>query len=135
MSNLAPSLNLIPKERVGDTWELAGGYISKAVNGTELTSATLRKWAIDGKAQLWFAWSDRCEAAAITQLIIVPSGVWCIILALGGKDMDNWLCLLDELEGWARESGAKQMRIYGRKGWARKLTDYKVTRFVLDKEL
>jgi hypothetical protein len=40
---------------------------------------------------------------------------------------------LDELERYATAQGCNGMRIYGRKGWARKLPDYKMTHVLLEK--
>lgn len=89
----------------------------------------------NGKAQLWIAWNgEDCEAAAITQLIERKSGRACHMIACGGRDMRNWLGVLDEIEAWAKSQGCNAMRIpQARKGWARMLPDYDTTGVILSK--
>ena len=51
---------------------------------------------------------------------------YCLLLVLSGRNMKSWLGLLPQIEGWAKASGCKKMRIQGRKGWSRVL-GYKIT--------
>ena len=82
--------------------------------------------------QLWFAWSDKLEAAAVTRSD--PDGA-CCLLACGGEHMDRWLWMLDEIEKWAKQNGSNRMMLAGRRGWERKLKDYTVSRVTLEKRL
>lgn len=121
----------IPIENVLEVWPLADEFIKAGCAHSELEPGQLLADTLSGNTQLWFAWSDHLEAAAITR-VDVPR---CILMVCAGKGMDNWLGLLDGIEQWAALNKCTSMRIYGRKGWARKLPDYRITRFVLDKDL
>lgn len=66
----------------------------------------------------------------------VPTGLKiCTIRFTAGHDSGRWLHLLDEIEDWARKIGCGRFEMLARKGWARKLRDYKMTHVVLEKEL
>ena len=132
---VSPDLVLIPTEHVATVWKLGAQFIESACRDAEKSAPEIKALCETGGAQLWFAWSDHCEAAAVTELSQLPQGLKCIIFALGGDDSSRWLGYLDELEAWATTQNCNGMRIYGRKGWARKLRDYRVTRLILDKEL
>jgi len=54
---------------------------------------------------------------------------------LGGDNMNQWFDLRDRFEDWARKEGCDQVRIFARKGWARKLPDYKIQAYVMSKQL
>ncbi len=126
-----PELVQIPADKVLEAWPLCDAFIKKACKRSDLVPGELLAECIAGTTQLWFAWSGVLEASAITRI----DKTRCILIVCGGKNMDNWLGLLDGIEQWAAKNGCKSLRIYGRKGWARKLTDYRITRFILDKEL
>lgn len=125
----------IPQTDVAEIWPLAERFISAAARYGEYSADELRTEAEGGTAQLWLAWSDHCEAAAITRIIPTPLGNVCVIVALGGTNMPRWFGLLDQLEAGAKNIGCSMMRVFGRLGWERKLTDYKLARVILDKRL
>jgi hypothetical protein len=112
-------------------WPVASAYIAGAARFGEYSEELLWGWCVGGDAQLWLAWSDHCEAAMVTRV----NGEVCLIAALGGKNMDRWLHLLSDIEAWAKAQGCETIRAYARKGWARKLRDYKMSRVILDKVL
>jgi hypothetical protein len=128
-----PDLLQIPQGLVLESWPLVSGHIGRAAQLGEYSEELLCGWCADGEAQLWLAWSDHCEAAAITRPI--ENGKVCLIAACGGNDVARWVNLLSGIEQWARENGCETMRLYGRPGWVRKLRDYKMTRIILDKKL
>lgn len=125
----------IPLEEVHEVWPLAEGFIVAAARFGEYSAEELRDEAEGGTAQLWLAWSDHCEAAAITRVIPTPLGDVCVIVALGGTNMGRWFGLLDDLEERAKGIGCSIMRVFGRRGWERKLSDYQLSRVILDKRL
>lgn len=55
------------------------------------------------------------------------------IVACAGKYDDG--ALLAEIESWARGIGCKKVLFTGRKGWARRIADYKVTTITMEKGL
>lgn len=50
----------------------------------------------------------------------------CVLLTLGGFDMDKWIHNIGDVEAWARDRGCKKMKIQGRRGWSRVL-GYEIT--------
>jgi len=72
--------------------------------------------------QLWCSQNDKeIEAALVTTIQNKGHIRWCLLLAAGGSNLDEWVKWLPIVEDWARESGCDEMRIYGRRGWARKI--------------
>ena len=57
---------------------------------------------------------------------IVESGIrWVLVCDLAGEHMDEWLLEAQHaLEVWARELGAVQIVIEGRRGWERALRPF-----------
>jgi hypothetical protein len=129
------TLVAIPPEHVIEVWPLVQEFIEAGCKDCESSAEDLRDEAQQGTTQLWLAWADCCEAAAITRLVFTPQGVICLLISCGGKGMDRWLGLLDEIELYAKAQGCVAMRIIGRLGWLRKLHDYDLTRIILDKRL
>jgi hypothetical protein len=85
---------------------------------------------------LWLAWDgDSILAAAVTELAAVDGGKLCTILACGGRDLARVAPLAAGLERYARDEGCARIRICGRRGWARVLAGYRVTRVVIEKNL
>ena len=77
--------------------------------------------------QLWTSQNKQCdplkqiEAALVTTIQNKDEQRWCLLLAAGGTNVDEWSQWLPEVEKWAAEKGCQEMRIYGRIGWNRKL--------------
>jgi hypothetical protein len=59
----------------------------------------------------------------------------CTILACAGSGMDGWLHLLELIEDYARAEGCAAVRLFGRKGWQRKLAEYHTKLVVMEKTL
>jgi hypothetical protein len=130
-----PELVQIPAEAVAQVWPLGARHIEAGLRGAEWFPSAIRDECETGDSQLWFAWAGAVEAAAVTKIIETPTGMVCVVASLGGERMHRWLGLLDQLEAWAKSEGCSRMRFFGRKGWTRKLNDYRVSRLVCDKEL
>jgi len=122
----------IPPEYGWRVWPLCHAFIEAACEGAEWTAPELAEAVVNDQMQLWFVSNEQTTAASVVTRI---AGEVCFIVACGGNGMANWLGLLDELEAWAKQQGCSIMRLIGRKGWKRKLNDYRETRVVLDKRL
>ncbi len=48
--------------------------------------------------------------------------------------MNEWVDYLPVVKGWAKEKGCHEMRIYGRRGWA-KLLDFEIVCTKMRQEL
>lgn len=100
------------------------------------TLADVEQSVLFGDGLLWLAWiRGRIEAAATTELQMVNGAKVCALTACGGRNRNEWLWMLDEIEDYAKAEGCRAMRICGRRGWERVLPDYRVRRIVLEKDL
>lgn len=61
-------------------------------------------------------WTDK-DMAVVTAMI----EDYCLLLVCGGNGIETCIKGLPVIEEWAKNNGKKEMRIYGRKGWARVL--------------
>src|SRR5262245_13877263 len=123
--------------RVHEAWPLIAPFIRQAAERDDLSD--LGRIAQDlhtGAALLWLAWDGKTvHAAAVTQLDVANGRKFCTITACGGRALRRWLSLIGALERFALEEGCTSVRIYGRRGWARTLPDYRLHSIVLEKEL
>ncbi len=127
----------VPPGNLAEVWPKVEPLIREAMRRGNLSrfSDVVQSLA-NGDAFLWIA----CEgedivAAAVAAIHATEWRKVCLIVALGGKDRGKWLHFEPEIERWAREQNCSAMRIMGRKGWAKVLPQYRVTRIVLEKEL
>jgi hypothetical protein len=136
MSSSVELICVDPK-RVLEVWPAVRHLITRAVLRTNLShSSDIEYDTLHGDGLLWLAWDGRTvKAAATTVLTETDAGTVCILTACGGEDMAQWLPLLAKIEDYARAEGCGCVRIYGRKGWARVLPDYRVEHVILERSL
>lgn len=127
----------IPRPRVPEVWPAVAPMLEAAMRrGGEMSMADLYECVASRSAfWLWVAWGGELEAAMVTEIADTIDGRVCVIVALGGENMGRWIAMKSKIEDYARAENCTRMRLYGRKGWARVLTDYRPTRIVLEKEL
>jgi hypothetical protein len=75
------------------------------------------------------------EAVVTTRLIKGDGDKVCMITGLGGTGMPRWLHLLEVIEQYARDEGCARVRLEGRMGWRRALSDYHQTGVILERTL
>ncbi len=138
---LTPSRSLylvpIPPEDVPEVWPLGKDYIEEGCQFGEVPPELIYEKTQSGDMQLWFAWSDHCEGAGVTQLINCPEGLVCLLVCMS---CDDFRRCRDELapqwEAWAKSTyNCVAMRIWGRPGWERVMSDYTRRWVCLDKRL
>jgi len=113
-------------------WHEAELLIRKAMERGDLGKfSEVERMLKEGNALLWIS----ADGVAVTHLEIVESGKVCTIVACGGLGIVRGISAIHDIENYAREMGCKSVRIMGRKGWAKVLTDYRTTKIVLEKEL
>lgn len=95
--------------------------------------ADIERQVLSGDQLLWLAISDHIEAAATTHLVKTGGKPVCVLTACSGHQRDRWLPLFSKIEKYAKDEGASCMRIYGRPGWQRVLTGYRVEHVILEK--
>jgi GNAT superfamily N-acetyltransferase len=86
-----------------------------------------------GHSLLWLAVDDeaRVHGAGVTEL----DGDVCVIAAWGSDDQGSCGPLLATIEQFAKAEGCKAVRIYGRAGWQRRLTEYRVKAIIMERPL
>ena len=127
--------NTYPSELVPSVWESVKPLIERALKrGSNYTIEQIHAGLLEKAMQLFVWESDKIHAALVTTIQNRDEQRWCLLLAIGGEKMDEWIHLLPNVEDWARELGCQQMRVYGRPGWAR-VTGYNLEYCKLVKEL
>jgi hypothetical protein len=128
----APNLICVDPEKIFDFWPHAREMIKAAIDTDPLGDfPNVENQVLNGDQLLWLAWSGKIEAAATTRIF---RGV-CEVVAVGGHYRERWQPLLEKIEQYAKDEGAKSMRIYGRVGWQRVLKDYRVKQVIMEKAL
>ena len=129
----------VPPDVVAQVWPHVSTLIYRAMKKGGISSfKPLAESVLAGKSQLWVAWSEeeqQIKAAAVTELQETEWSKFCVIVALGGKDIATWLDIGGPIYEFAKAEGCKAMRLYGRKGWKDALPDWRVTRFVMERAL
>lgn len=127
----------VPPENIRQVWPKAVEMIAAAMRKGGLSAfAPVEESVLAGKSLLWLAWDGtNVRAAAVTELQQTEWKKACIIVACGGSDINGWINLIHPIEGYAKAEGCQAMRIMGRRGWARVLSNYRVRRYVMEKDL
>ena len=113
----------IQSSELGQFWPIAKPLVQKALErGSDYSIDEVYMGLRRQEMQLWM-YEDK--AALVTKIHTHRGKKVCLLLALAGEAMPNWLEYRPLLEMWARSKGCDEMQIYGRIGWA-KLTGYTV---------
>ena len=105
-------------EHIPSIWADVHPLIGKALDrGSRYNRTDIFYGLIDGTMQLWTHHNQGIEAALVTKL----DDDYCLLLACGGTNMAKWQDYIAFVEDWAKSKGCKEMRIYGREGWAKAL--------------
>lgn len=111
------------KELIPFIWVDVEKFIEKALKrGSVYKKEDIYQGLRESKLQLWADKTDRINAVLVTSIV----DDYCLLLALAGKGMKEWLKYLRYVEQWAKAEGCKEMRIQGRKGWSR-ILGYEIT--------
>lgn len=134
----APTLNLIPAENIDSVLPLIADKLrsicerSRGLIDFQATVDAFRS----GNLQLWIVWDGSVMAVGATELQVMATGLKvCTIRFLTGENSLDWLHTLADLEAWAKHNGCHRVAGYMRKGWAKRLSDYKMSHVYLEKEL
>ena len=83
------------------------------------------------QAQFWPAENS----AMVTEIVGYPNGSHCRIWLAGGNYEEVRALERDRVIPWAQQKGCRRIEMVGRKGWARRLKDYREVATVLVKEI
>lgn len=131
------SLICVPTDQVAAFWPSVVDLIATAYE-TGLGDDDVDSLAADvmsGGTRLWLVWSDGLLAALTTKIVEVPTKRLCVISSLAGAGMSRWLPLISEIEAYARHESCDAVRVSGREGWKRVLTDYRQPWVCLEKDV
>ena len=105
-------------------------------SGRRYTLPILCEMIAQGLIQMWLIGDDKPRGIVLTELYFAPSGLkFATIRGAAGDGAEGWMPLIAELEEWARAEGCAGIDATARKGWARRLPDYKMSHVFLEKEL
>lgn len=118
-------------------WPHVEPMFRSAIERTAMgTLADIKREVLHGNALLWVAWDGKSILAAwATVLQPEDAGLVCVVLACGGRAMQEWLPHVGKIEDYARAEGCARTRVTGRKGWSEVLDGYREKHVVLEKEL
>lgn len=124
----------VDPKQIREFWPHARELVKAAIDHTGLNDFDAVECdVLRGDQLLWLAWNGSIEAAATTKLIKIGERKICILVACSGHHRERWMPLLEKIETYARAEGCEAMRLYGRKGWERVLTDYRVEHVIMEK--
>ena len=131
------TLTAIPSDMARDAWPYAEDLVYQAIERCGLSSKrVVRDMVLDGRAMLWMVTDGKMlHAVVVTSLSVNERGTVCEIVACAGVGLRESLHLLDGIEKYAKSIDCKAVRVMGRKGWARALTDYRQKHVILEKDL
>ena len=104
----------------GDAWRDARRLLDKAVTKGGNRWIDVVRALSSGRAQLWLAIEGRPTSALVTRMDGTTLEVWLC----GGAVLGRSLGCLETVIAAARQDGATDGRIVGRKGWLRVLKPY-----------
>lgn len=90
-----------------------------ALHGTH-GAEDIRKACMGGNAQLWIQWTDKVEAAVVTEFVSYPKGLWFrfwLAGALKGAEI-LWSKFYETLAEFAKKNNCKGIEDCGREGWS-----------------
>ena len=90
----------------------------------------------DNRFQLFISWNNGIESAVITEIAEYPKAKVLRYVLAGGTNLENWLEEIQEvIEKFAKKNHCTQLEVAGRKGWLKKLKDFKEKAILLSKDL
>lgn len=129
----------IPREVFPDAWPVIAPMVESVIarSGGRVSVETLVHEVAEGKQHVWTVWDgDEVRALVGAEIGFAPTGLkLCTINFASGRDSHEWIHLLSEVEAWAASIGCQKVEMWARKGWARKLPDYRMTHVLLERDL
>lgn len=135
---LEPSLNRIPTECVEQVLPLVIGAITSVAERSrgKMTVESMVDRFIRGEWDLWLVWDNAALAVGATAVCIDDDHQKaCEIAFWTGEHSIRWLHLIDDLEAWAKSQGCRRLRGAMRKGWAKRLPDFRMTHVFMEKDI
>jgi|APSaa5957512535_1039671.scaffolds.fasta_scaffold00673_5 hypothetical protein len=128
----------VPADEIEEMWPLCEELIEQALaRSASHTVAEVKEDLIEGRGQLWAAWThdEGVLGVMVTYIVEYPRKKVCRIWLCVGRERARWVHHLENVEDWAREKGCVEINAVVRPGWEKVLTDYKKTHVTLEKDL
>lgn len=123
--------------QIKEIWNEVTPYIEKVLNKTNLWYSIEDIYASLSKAkmQLWTSFEGtQLKSICITQILIHPKHKSLEIILHAG-DNKHGHQFLKPIEEWAKSQGCDKVFLKGRKGWIKRMPDYRLESVTLEKEL
>ena len=125
----------VPKQDVFLIWTKVAPLLQKALDGT-YDIIDVEQGLQDNRFQLFISWNNGIESAVITEIAEYPKAKVRRYVLAGGTNLENWLEEIQEvIEKFAKKNHCTQLEVAGRKGWLKKLKDFKEKAILLSKDL
>lgn len=101
-------------------WESTAELLKPAIELNDTHSVEdVRKMALCGNTQLWIQWSDKVDAAVVTEFVNYPKGVWFRFWLAGARKGAEvlWEKFFDTLVAFAKANNCHGIEDCGRIGW------------------
>jgi len=118
----------VPKEDIERLWPMIKPYIDRVLNHTfgEYNAEDVKEKAINGNIVFFIVTiGGEVKSVISAELVEAPQKKYMNILTTSGKDFDVWIQeAVDTIINVAKEQGAQDITMVGRKGWLRKMEKY-----------
>lgn len=121
---------------IDDVWNQVEPLLSKSLDYADgkYSTGSIYKALKVRDMQLWVSMRGGLEACCVTEIRFFPLKKVCTVMFCAGKDMDNWLWFLSEVELWAISNGCHSIEVHGRRGWE-KILGWELISTVIRKNL
>lgn len=125
----------VPQEDLILVWNKVAPLLEKALDNTYDIQDILE--GLDKKRfQLFISWNQGIESAVVTEIAVYPQAKILRYVLAGGSNLENWLDRIQEkIERFAKLNNCTQLEVAGRKGWIKKLKNFKEKAVLLTKEI
>lgn len=129
-----PEVIAIPAHKAMIYWAQAKEFIWPAFEEYpgEMAPEDVLKRLLEGRMLLWIAWEDRVIGGVLTDIFDYADFKAVRLIALGGERFEDWREPLDILlDDFAKLWNCRRIEFYGRKGWAKRLPNYKLDKIMM----
>jgi len=118
--NMEKIITMVYPTNIENVWKQSLPLLIPAINLHNTHSAEdVYKACMCGNAQLWIQWTDKVEAAVITEFVSYPKSLWFRLWlagALKGSEI-LWDKFWETLSEFAKKNNCKGIEDCGREGW------------------
>ena len=125
----------VPKEDFPIIWAKVAPMLEKALDES-YDILDILDGLNENRFQLFISWNKGIESAVVTEVASYPRAKILRYVLAGGTNLENWLGDIQQvIEKFAKRNNCTQLEVAGRKGWVKKLKDFKEKAVLLSKEI